>query len=184
MSEKELGMEIGYNLNYGEDVDLLIFDSARALLAAGRVELAYGLSKLINGGYEKTDLTILLAGFLIDSERVESALALLAEASESSLTASELWQQSELLCKIARITSVAGSESVARTYLEKATEIARRGERNGSSQDRIDSSSVLGEIAELYSSFGDQDEALKLASSIANEGKRNSALSRLANPNS
>jgi tetratricopeptide (TPR) repeat protein len=179
MSEEESRLDGGYDLNRAEDVDLLIFDSASLLLSGGFIEHAYALGRLIKGGYEKAELLIRVADCTTKSDNLAEARSLLQEAAESSLTATERWQRAELLCKIARKTAELGMVPEARSYLERAAEIGRESECDARLQNRLDGSSVLGEIAEAYHAIGDSSKAFGIASSIANDGKRASVLERL-----
>jgi hypothetical protein len=174
----EAEARLEYNLDSQEDVDLLILDSARLLLIAGHTDKAHELSRLIKGGYERTELLTLVAESVLGTN-VADAMGLFDEAAKSAVTADEIWQQAELLCRIARIVARSGDQANAHLYLQKAVEIARRGEVGERMQDRVDSSSVIGEVADVYWDLGHKEEARALALSSADEGKRQSALRRL-----
>lgn len=181
MKKHDFETDLGYDVEYAEDIDLLLADSARILLASTEIAKAYGLSKLIKGSYERVELLILIADALEQAGRSKSAASVLAEAATSSNTGLENWQQAELLCRIAEQTFKWSQISEARPYLERAIEVAKVGEQGSSSQEQVDSSSVLAEIAEIYYRFGDKERALQIAHEIGNEGKRLSSLARLAN---
>src|ERR1041384_872224 len=75
----------------------------------------------------------------------------------------EDWQRAESLAQVARTLVSIGKLEDARRIWEKAIITAQVGENSPSSQDSMDSSSVLWEIAEDIALAGDMERARKIA---------------------
>ena len=94
------------------------------------------------------------------------------DAEAFALTIEPEWEQAEPLAYIARAAWKAHDPERAWRVWSTAAEVAKRGERSESTQDSLDSSSVLWEIAENRAVSGDIEQARYLALTIQNEGKK------------
>ena len=106
---------------------------------------------------------------LLSSNRFE-------EAEAFAVTVKSEWEQAESLSHIARAAWKASDPENARRLWSIALEVARRGERSESSQDSLDSSSVLGEIAENLAVIGAFEEARNTALAIQDQRKKEDAI--------
>lgn len=91
----------------------------------------------------------------------------------------EGWERGESLAQIARALVAAGRLAEARHIWAEAVETAKLGEKSGSSQDSIDSSSVLWELAEDVAKAGEVDAAYEIATKIKDAWKKQRALQSL-----
>ncbi len=86
------------------------------------------------------------------------------------------WQKAEQLCRAANTVARAGESEQAFSLWEEAIKVAQAGEASPDIQDRIDSASVLWEIAESMALAGYFEAAVAIAVSIRTEVKKNHAL--------
>ncbi|MCY7375153.1 MAG: hypothetical protein LH472_04185 [Pyrinomonadaceae bacterium] len=151
-----------------EDRDLYLLDAVRWLAANGIWQKAYGAAQLMSEGYEKSEALQSVGDYLASVGHLEKALIIFTEAEKVS-TAENLseWQQAELLHKIAKSLQKSKAVFKADEVWEKAIAIARKGENSPSSQDSLDSSGVLAEIAENFAA----EERFEKASAIAQKLK-------------
>ena len=102
------------------------------------------------------------------------------EAAENfASSVEEEWQSAESLAQVARTLVSVNKLGDARRIWEKAITTAQAGENSDSSQDSLDSSSVLWEIAEDMALAGEMERACKVASQIKNGQKKEGALQEL-----
>jgi hypothetical protein len=101
-------------------------------------------------------------------------------ATEFARTVEDGWLRAETLCRLAVFMVENGFSEEARPVWQEAINVARDGELSSSSQDSIDSSSVLREISEAIAVAGDFKLAEEAAHGIKNAGKRQRALDAIA----
>jgi hypothetical protein len=90
------------------------------------------------------------------------------------------WQKAAVLCHIALNLGRAGELDQAKRVWDDAVSLAQQGEANEHTQDSIDSSSVLWEIAEAMATVGEYQRADHVARAISNPGKAGRALAGIA----
>lgn len=142
----------------------------RRFLAMGWISDAKASASFIkessNGSmYSKADALILVGWMLAKSGLLDQAFIFLQNAENIIDMYEGEWQQAELLARISRILFDSGNLDLSIQLLEKATLIAKRGELKAA-QDSMDSSSVLGEIAENMAIAGKTERSLQIAADI------------------
>jgi hypothetical protein len=101
-------------------------------------------------------------------------------AEEFACSLPQAWQRAESLAQVTRALVSNGQTDEARRLWERAAIAAQHGERSQNAQDRIDSSSVLREIAEDMALAGEVKGANQAAMGIKHDLKRERALEGLA----
>lgn len=165
-----------FDAHNDEDIDLLLSDSAKILINVDEFGKAYAFSKIIKGKYEVADLLITIADRLVELSLFQDISLLLGEAEEAATNAPEVWQQAELLCRIGKSYFKYNKLTEYKNAIEKAVSIAKQGEKSKDSQLSSDCSGVLAEIAEFLAVSDSKAEALKIATSIEDEYKREYAI--------
>lgn len=156
-----------------EDRDLSLLDAVQWLLKNEFWQKAYGAAQLMSENYEKSEALEAVAEYLASIGHLEKALPIFAEAEKASLNENLAdWQKAERLHKIAKSLQKVKAVIRANEIWEKAIEIAQKGEDSPSSQDSIDSSSVLSEIAENFAAEKRFEEATLIAQKLKNRKER------------
>lgn len=164
-----------------EDRDLQLFEVIEWLLKNDDWQKAHGIAQLISEGYEKSDALQIIADKMAEVGHIERALFVFAEAEHNSESESlDFWQQAELLHKIAKSLRKNNAVFKAEEVWKKAVSIAQQGEKSEETQDSIDCSSVLAEIAEYFASAGQIKKAFEIAQNIKCIGKKERAIKNIS----
>lgn len=164
-----------------EDRDLQLFYIVKWLIANKIWQKSYGVAQLMAESYEKAEALQIIGDYLASIGHLEKAISVFDEAEKEAAAKSlAAWQQAELLHKIAKSLSQIKAVLKADEVWEKAVFIAREGEDSQSIQDNLDSSSVLGEIAEYLAAENKIEKSLNIAQKIKNIGQRERILQRIS----
>lgn len=173
-----------FDINDSVDIDQLLLESIKSLAKMKEFYKAYGLSRLIQAGYESAEALIIIAENMLNSTEQKDVVLFLNKAGVELFRDTELWQQAELLCRIANNFHKLELNSNAVEYFKRAIEIARKGESSQSPQLSVDSSSVLVEIAYSIALSGEVSWALEVAEAIKYSRKKENALRAINSINS
>jgi hypothetical protein len=163
-----------FEIKYSVDIDEILLESVKSLVKTGEVYKAYGLSKLIQEGYESSESLIIIAEGMIELNYKQEAVTLLNKAEIELLKEPQEWKQADLLCMIAEKFHKLKLD--AKQYFKKAIEIAKKGEASEHPQMSVDSSSMLIGIAHSIALAGYRVWALEIANEIKNPRKKELAL--------
>lgn len=161
-----------------EDRDLALLNLVRNTTNQDNWKNAEIIANKILGQYEKSEAYLSIYQGLKHSNDDE-ALRVLKKSEDEAVSADEEWQKSELLLKIGKEYFDIEQVDKAQKVWLKAVTIAKDGEKKGSTQDSLDCSSVLGEIALHLRYIGLTDEALQIASGINNRAIRERTLQQI-----
>jgi tetratricopeptide (TPR) repeat protein len=163
-----------------EERDLALLNIVGFLAEKADWDRAFGVAQLIENGYERVDSLHKIASKLTSAGHLQRAIFVFEEAEKEIKTVETLWQQAELLLKIAKSLRTMGATYKANEILEKAVAVAQNGENSASRQNSLDSSSVLSEIAENISLTGKIERAVNIAQNIKNIGTRERTLKNIS----
>ncbi len=164
-----------------EDRDLYLLVAIRWLVKNGIWQKAYGAAQLMSESYEKSQALQEVADYLASIGHLEKAFSIFAEAEKASTVDSLAeWQKAELLHNIAKSLRRTKAVFKADEVWEKAIAAAQKGEESLSSQDSYDSSGVLAEIAEHFTTEERIEKALSIAQKIKNIGKKERVLQQIS----
>lgn len=172
-----------FEADASEDRDLLLCECATALAGVHEFGKSFGLAKLISGGYEKSLALIATMRGLSDSGDLDTALFVLDGIRDAQTRPMEIWQRALVLLESAKVCLEMDQKDRGDELIIEAIRIARDGEAESDLQTRVDSSSVLGEIAEFIAITFCTGLGVEIAESIHNEGVRNSVLKRIRDSN-
>ena len=151
-----------------EDRDLALQKVSKEFVANGDLEKAIGVTHFIEASYEKVEALHLIAEALAEAGDLERSFWFFNEAEIVAVRCDELWQQAELLHKLAKTLFQFGAKSKAERIWDKAVSICRIGETSKNQQSSLDASSVLKEIINFSAKNLDLQKAANLAQSIKN----------------
>ncbi len=162
------------------DRDLYLLEAVRWLIKNGIWQKAYGAAQLMSESYEKSEALQSVADYLASIGHLEKAFSIFDEAEKVALAENLAeWQQAELLHSIAKSLHRIKAFYKADEVWGKAIAVAQKGE-NSNSQDSIDSSSVLAEIAENFAAEERIEKALSIAQNIKSIGKKERVLRQIS----
>lgn len=174
-------VSLALSIRDDENRDLYLLDTIYWLIKDKNWQRAYGAAQLMSEGYEKSEALKAIADCLASIGHLEKAFSVFSEAEKTSLAANLAeWQQAVLLHQIAKSLHKIKAVFKADEVWEKAAAIARKGEDSLSSQDSMDSSSVLAEIAENFAAAERFEEALSISQKIKNIEKKERILRRIS----
>lgn len=172
-------VSLSLSIKDDEERDLYLFETVRWFIKNGIWQKAYGTAQLMSESYEKSESLRLVADFLASVGHLEKAFSVFDEAERAALTENIAeWQRAELLHQIAKSLRRIGEIFKADEVWEKAIVIAQKGE-NSNTQNSIDSSSVLAEIAENFAAEKRIEKAFDVAKKIKSVGKKERALRQI-----
>jgi hypothetical protein len=151
-----------------EDRDLALQKLSKDLLAENDLEKAIGVTHFIENSYEKVEALHLIAVTLAKSGDLERSFWFFNDAETEAIRCTELWQQAELLHKLAVSLFEAGAKNKAVSFWEKAVSICQVGEKSESQQSSLDTSSVLTDIIVFIAKNVDAQKAFQLSQEIKN----------------
>ena len=173
-------VSLALSIKDAEDRDWQLLEIIKWLLKNDDWQKAHGIAQLVSEGYEKADALKIIADEMVRAGHLERALFVFAEArhsSENDILAA--WQQAELLHKIAQSLKKNNASFRADEIWKQAVLIAQKGENSENSQDSLDCSSVLAEIADYYAQNGKLEPAFNIAQNIKNIGKKEKAVNKI-----
>jgi tetratricopeptide (TPR) repeat protein len=174
-------VSLALSIQDDEDRDLYLLDTVHWVIKNKNWQQAYGAAQLMSESYEKSEALQAVADYLASIGHLEKAFSIYTEAEKSSLAENiSEWQQAVLLHKIAKSLYKIKAVFKAGELWDKAVAIARKGEDSSSSQDSMDSSSVLAEIAENFAAEERFKEALSISQKIKNIEKKERVLRRIS----
>ncbi len=164
-----------------EDRDLQLFEIIEWLLKNDDWQKAHGIAQLISASYEKSEALRTIADKMAEIGHLERALFVFSEAEHNGENENlAAWQQAELLHNIAKSLRKNNALFKADEVWKKAISIAQNGENSENLQNRIDCSSVLAEIAEVFATDGKIKKAFNIAQNIKNVGKKEKAVKKIS----
>ena len=164
-----------------EERDLELVKISRRFFEMHDWQKSLGTAQMILGNYERSEALRKVAHYLASNGHLERAFFVFAEAEREAMSDSlTQWQRAELLLAIALSLYQTRAIFRADEIMERAVLIAQRGELSSDTQDSLDASSVLGEIALEIAKRGNTALALKTAETIQNMGKRDRILHKLS----
>jgi tetratricopeptide (TPR) repeat protein len=163
-----------------EDRDLALQKLSKELLAEKDLEKAIGVTHFIENSYEKVEALNLIAESLAKSGDLERSFWFFNEAETEAVRCTELWQQSELLHKLAGSLFKAGAKNKAISFWEKAISICKIGEKSESQQSSLDASSVLTDIIVFIAKNVDAQKAFQLSQEIKNIHHKERTLNKIS----
>ena len=174
-------VSLALSIQDDEDRDLYLLDAIRWLVKNGTWQKAYGAAQLMSESYEKSQALQEVADYTASIGHLEKAFSIFAEAEKAS-TVDNLaeWQKAELLHNIAKSLRRTKAVFKADEVWEKAIAAAQKGEESPSSQDSLDASSVLAEIAEHFAAAERIEKALNIAQKIKNVDRKERALLQIS----
>jgi hypothetical protein len=174
-------ISVALAINDNEDRDLVLQKISKELIAEKDLDKAIGVSHFIENSYEKVETLHWIAENLAKSGDLERSFWFFNEAENEAIRCSELWQQAELLHKLAKTLFEVGAKNKADTFWQKSISICKTGENLENLQSNLDASSVFAEIVIFISKNVDFHEGLQIAQTIKNNHFRERTLTNLAN---
>jgi hypothetical protein len=144
------------------------------------LDKAIGVTHFIENSYEKVEALNLIAENLVQSGDLERSFWFFNEAETEAVRCTELWQQSELLHKLAVSLFEAGAKNKAISFWEKAISICKIGEKSESQQSSLDASSVLTDIIVFIAKNVDAQKAFQLSQEIKNIHHKERTLNKIS----
>lgn len=174
-------VSLALSIQDNEDRDLYLLDTVHWVIKNKNWQQAYGAAQLMSEGYEKCEALREVGDYLASIGHLEKAFSVYAEAEKCSLAENlSEWQQAVLLHQVAKSLHKIKAVFRADEIWDKAVAIARKGEDSQSSQDSMDSSSVLAEIAENFAAEERFEEAFSISQKIKNIEKKERVLRQIS----
>jgi tetratricopeptide (TPR) repeat protein len=174
--DEALGLALAINDEYRSlPLGLIV----AAYLASEALDSAESIARKIPDPYDKAQALRKVAAALLGAQRMKHAEAVLHDA-RNVTTAIEIYpDRADALALVGDLLYQAGLKDEAYEVWDEAVAIARKGEAEPNAQHSLDSSSVLGQVAESLALVGDWVMAREIAHYIKSMYKRDRVFERL-----